>query len=155
VRICCRGIVVGGACRWSPRLHLQTDDHPKTLTTAKFKPHLEPCDSLSALLKLIFNLKRGSVETWAHATRTNSSSFQEDIAMSRSSYSSESCLLLSALTSSATRTCNLTRFSSPSRLNVIHGHHIHISRFILHLSLSFITPMIPGSLEGQFIQTRR
>lgn len=86
-------------------------------------------------------------QTPAHSRRT--------LAMSRSSYSSESCLLLSALTSSATRTCNLTRFSSPSRLNVIHGHHhIHISRFILHLSLSFITPMIPGSLEGQSIRTR-
>jgi hypothetical protein len=78
----------------------------------------------------------------------------EDITTSRSSYSSESRFLLSALTISASGACILTRFSSLSRLNVIHGH-IPISRSILHLSPPFITPMIPSSLEGLSIQTRR
>jgi hypothetical protein len=78
----------------------------------------------------------------------------EDITTSRSSYSSESHFLFSALTISATRACILTRFSSPSRLHVIHGH-IPISRLILHLSPPFITPMIPSNLEGLSIQTRR
>ncbi|KAG2746496.1 hypothetical protein P692DRAFT_201031950 [Suillus brevipes Sb2] len=44
-----------------------TDDHPKTLTTANFQPHLElmePRDSLSAVLKFMFNLQRDSVEVW-------------------------------------------------------------------------------------------
>jgi hypothetical protein len=79
----------------------------------------------------------------------------EDITTSRSSYSSESRFLLSALTISATRACILTRFSSPSRLNFIRGLYIPISHFILHLSLSFITAIIPRILAGLSIQTRR
>ncbi|KIK39176.1 hypothetical protein CY34DRAFT_808555 [Suillus luteus UH-Slu-Lm8-n1] len=40
---------------------LQTDERPKTLTTAEFKLHLElmePYDSLSAVFKSVFNLHR-------------------------------------------------------------------------------------------------
>ncbi|KAG2746980.1 hypothetical protein P692DRAFT_201615811 [Suillus brevipes Sb2] len=104
---------------------------------------MEPCDSLSAVLKLMFNLQRDSIEVWLTLQEQTPPHCSEDITTSRSSYSSESCLLLSALTISATRACILTHFSSLSRLNVIHGH-IPISHFILHHSLPFIRPMIPG-----------
>ncbi|KAG2747723.1 hypothetical protein P692DRAFT_20835014 [Suillus brevipes Sb2] len=53
---------------------LKTNDRPKSLTTVKFKPYLElmdPCDSLSAVLKSLFNLQRDSVEVLTHTTRTN------------------------------------------------------------------------------------
>lgn len=59
-------------------------------------------------------------------------------------HSSESRLLLSPL-SCATRTCIFTRFSSPSRLNLVHGPHIPTSRLILR---SLITAIIPSSSKG-------
>ncbi|KAG1749415.1 hypothetical protein EDD22DRAFT_1053065, partial [Suillus occidentalis] len=39
-----------------------------------------------------------------------------------------------------------------NKLQLIPGGHYHESIFLFNLS--FITPMIPGSLEGQYIQTR-
>ncbi|KAG1762002.1 hypothetical protein EDD22DRAFT_1050900 [Suillus occidentalis] len=104
-------------------LHLQTEDCSKTLTTAKFKPHLElvePCDSLSALLKLMFNLKRDSVEVWAHAARTNSSSLQrrhyhESIFLFNPSFITPTILSISEGQSIQTRTGKSLLSAYPGR----------------------------------------
>ncbi|KAG1736173.1 hypothetical protein EDD22DRAFT_1053706 [Suillus occidentalis] len=70
--------------------------------------------SLSAVLKLILNLQRDSVDVWAHAARTNSSSLQRG-------HNHESIFLF--------KICILTHFSSPSRLNVIHAHPLSRQSF--------------------------
>lgn len=98
--------------------------------------------------------QRDSVEVPTHTTRTN---FSMTLPYHRQSFLAFKWVLSFAL--DAYYVVSPEPASHPlllsSRLNFIHGPHIPTSRFVLHLSPSIITLMIPSDLEGQSVQTQR